>query len=116
MKAGAFDFLEKPVDNHRFVDRVEAALALDRDTAQLRALQSKVSAAASSLTPREREVLEMMMEGWTTKDIADELQLSVKTIEVHRHNVMQKTGAHSLPSLMQMLYASGVVKPRLPDA
>lgn len=102
MKAGAIDFIEKPFDESVLLDRVRAALAMDQDHAASEAHRVKVRALHARLTPRERQVMEQVVRGNLNKQIAADLGLSPKTIEVHRAHVMDKMKAGSLAELVRM--------------
>jgi len=93
MKAGALDFLEKPFDQERLLDGIRAALA--RVSGQNPSL--------AGLTPREREVAGLIADGLTSKEIAQRLTISVRTVDIHRANVMTKTGSRNVADLVRML-------------
>lgn len=102
MKAGAVDFLAKPFRDQDMIDAVFAAIELDaakrEDTAQTLALSERLA----SLTPREREVLELVSKGKLNKQMAYDLSLSEVTIKVHRGTMMRKMGARNLAELIRM--------------
>ena len=95
LKNGAFDFLEKPYGDNALADRVEQALAVDAAMRQHDALAGERAARLSSLTEREHEVMLRVAAGKLNKVIADELHVSVRTIEVHRARVYAKLGVRS---------------------
>jgi FixJ family two-component response regulator len=103
MKAGAFDFIEKPFSDQTLLDRIRKAIAADinarRDREQLASALQRMS----QLTPRERDVMHRVVAGKSNKVIADELGLSMKTVEVHRKRVMGKMGADSLADLIHLV-------------
>jgi two-component system response regulator TtrR len=102
MQDGAFDFVEKPFDGSALLSRVRKAIAHDARH-QVRDGQRKVGEQRlSSLTPREREVLNLVVDGMLNKQIAAELGISMKTVEHHRANVMQKMQAESLAHLVRI--------------
>lgn len=103
VKRGAFDFCEKPFSDNALVDRVEAALA--QSARALGALQEKASLKArlNELTERERDVIRLVVEGLPNKLIADQLDISVRTVEVHRARVFDKMGAKSAVELANLL-------------
>ena len=102
MKEGAHEFLTKPVRGQDLLDAVHKAIASDgrrrREQAEIRELQARFD----SLTPREKEVLELVVAGLLNKQIADELGASELTIKTHRAHVMEKTQAQSLAHLVRM--------------
>jgi FixJ family two-component response regulator len=102
MKDGAFDFLQKPLHDQDLLKRIGRALELDasnRESAQRRAdLKRRID----SLTPREREVLNLVVDGRANKVTAIDLGLSERTVEIHRSNVMEKMRARSMAHLVKM--------------
>ena len=103
MQAGAMDFLEKPYDPQRLLDGVQAGIELaERRFAEHRARQT-VQERISSLTPREREILALVVEGLPSQNIARRLEMSVKTVDVHRTRIKSKTGAESIATLVRDL-------------
>jgi FixJ family two-component response regulator len=108
MKAGAFEFVQKPFRDQDLLDRINHALAEDRNNRSAIAERADVQQRLQSLTPREREVMAMVVEGAANKVIAIDLGLSERTIEIHRAKVMEKMGARSLAQLVkiQMKYSS----------
>jgi FixJ family two-component response regulator len=103
MKRGAADFLTKPVSDEALLAAVRRALKSDETEAELRALRADVETRLASLTPREREVLDLVVTGQLNKQIAAELGTAEKTIKVHRGRVMEKMGATSVAGLVRML-------------
>lgn len=105
MKAGAMDFLEKPVCNQVLLDRIQEAI--DRDLSNRADLneQFKIDQRLSRLTHREREVMALVIEGRSSKQIAAILNVSFKTVEAHRSKVMKKMQAKSIPHLIRMSYS-----------
>ncbi|QDU33820.1 Transcriptional regulatory protein FixJ [Poriferisphaera corsica] len=101
-KAGAVDFLEKPFNEQQLLDRVQAALLWDAEQRAYTEKLAEISMRYNRLTPRERQVMELVVEGKLNKQIAGELGLSHKTIEVHRAHVMDKMQADSLAHLVRM--------------
>lgn len=104
LKAGATDFLEKPFDNEVLLARVRDALALDAESRQARRERAMVEERLALLTPREREVMELMVEGRSSKLIAAELGLSARTVEIHRARIMDKMQCGSLADLVRMVF------------
>jgi len=101
VRAGAVDFIEKPVDEQRLLDAVHAALELDARRRNERAARSETQRRLDLLTPREREVMALVVEGRHNKAIAQELGISQRTVESHRSRVMSKMGAASTPDLVR---------------
>ena len=109
MKAGAFDFIEKPFSDQTLLDRIRAAVARDEVARRRRVAREMVQARMRLLTPRERDVMERVVAGKSNKVIASDLNLSMKTVEVHRAHVMEKLQADSLAELIRLsLLADGV--------
>ena len=107
VKRGAFDFVEKPFSNNALVDRVEAALALSARTLLQRRSESRTAHALAELTDREREVMRLVIAGRPNKLIADELDISVRTVEVHRSRVFDKMNVKSAVELANLLREAG---------
>jgi len=103
VKRGAFDFVEKPFSNNTLVDRVEQALQLSAQALLARRGLDHTARAWSELTEREREVAHLVIEGRPNKLIADELAISVRTVEVHRARVFEKMGVKSAVELANLL-------------
>ncbi len=101
MRAGALDFLQKPFPEQALLDRIDQALDLYAQQRRRKMQHSILEARFSQLTAREREVLEGVLSGLSNKQIAEELSISVKTIEQHRSKVMEKMRATSLAELVQ---------------
>jgi two-component system, LuxR family, response regulator DctR len=103
VKRGAFDFCEKPFSDNALVDRIE--LALEKSAAHLQALNAKQSVQQhlSELTERERDVMRLVVEGLPNKLIADQLDISVRTVEVHRARVFDKMQVKSAVELANVL-------------
>jgi FixJ family two-component response regulator len=102
MKAGAVEFLTKPVREQDLLDAVQIALDDDRRRRKQEQIVAELRARAESLTSREREVMTFVTMGKMNKQVAVEIGLSEITVKVHRHNVMKKMGAKSLPELVRM--------------
>jgi FixJ family two-component response regulator len=102
MKAGAVEFLTKPFRDQDLLDAVQQALEHDRTAREQRGKVEELRSRFESLTPREREVLELVVTGLLNKQIAGELGTSETTIKIHRHQVMEKMGAGSLAELVRM--------------
>ena len=108
VKAGAYDFLQKPVNDAALLNRISGALRLDEqrrhDLEKLQVYRKRYA----SLTPRERQVFELVVGGMANKQIACDLCLSAKTVEVHRKNLMRKVGVQSVVELMRVAFVLGV--------
>jgi two-component system response regulator FixJ len=119
LKGGAVDFLEKPFTDQELIDTVNEALARDARQRVKEAERAKVKERIARLTPREREVMDLVIEGKPNKVIAAELGLSPKTVEVHRSRVMAKMQVSSLAALLQSVlsYRMGneAKKPEAPE-
>ncbi len=105
MKAGAVDFIEKPFSDQVLLDRVRDALERNKSNRRNAAEMTEIQLRLAKLTPRERQVMRLVVQGKLNKQIATELGLSHKTIEVHRAHVMEKMGAASLAELVRMVVA-----------
>ena len=101
MKAGAFDFIEKPFQNQRLLDRVHDAIDESIHSSVESEKRTEVMELLELLTPREHQVLNMVVSGETNKAVAYQLEISEKTVEVHRAKVMEKLGAASLADLIR---------------
>jgi FixJ family two-component response regulator len=102
MKAGAVEFLTKPFRDQDLLDAIQQALERDRIAREQRAEIEELRGRLDSLTPREREVMGLVVAGLLNKQIAGELGTSETTIKIHRHQVMEKMGAGSLAELVRM--------------
>ena len=102
MQHGAFDFLQKPFRDQDLVDRIQRALEKDRLSRDELTLRSRIRSHQETLTPREREVLDLVTSGKPNKIMAADLGLSQRTVEIHRARVMEKMGASSLAQLVRM--------------
>lgn len=105
MQQGAVDFVQKPYREQELLDKIQKAVAEDAENRQeLREVQT-IQGRLEELTPREREVLAMMVEGKANKVIAIDLDISQRTVEIHRSRVMEKMHAKSLAQLVRMSMA-----------
>jgi two-component system, LuxR family, response regulator FixJ len=103
MRHGAFDFLQKPFRDQDLIDRIQQALARDKETRESLREHGRTRARINSLTPREKEVLELLTSGKANKMMAQDLGLSQRTVEIHRAHVMEKMGAKSVAQLVRMV-------------
>jgi FixJ family two-component response regulator len=108
MKAGAADFLTKPVREAELFAAIDAALDTDRRTRSGRAELAAIMARVASLTPREREVLAHVVAGRLNKQIAASLGTAEKTVKVHRHRVMEKMQVRSVADLVRLAARAGI--------
>jgi FixJ family two-component response regulator len=105
MKGGAFDFLQKPYNNQQFLERVRNALELDMKNRSMRRQQGDTGTRIDGLSGREREILDLVIEGQSNKVIGRALGISYKTVEAHRARLMRKMGVASFAELMQVVLA-----------
>lgn len=104
--AGALDFVEKPFDDEQLLEKVYNALEIDCSERNDQASREDIEARLDTLTPREREVMEGILEGKLNKIIAGDLDISVRTVEIHRANLMQKLEARNSSELIRMVLSS----------
>ncbi|SEF95724.1 response regulator transcription factor [Oceanospirillum linum] len=102
IQLGAFDFLEKPIDHSQLIFKVESALKKFRETKSALQIEQESHKALESLTKREYQILELLVKGCANKEVARELNITVKTVEYHRSNIMRKTAVNSLPELVRL--------------
>jgi FixJ family two-component response regulator len=106
MKAGAVEFLQKPFNDQTLLDTVQSALSTYAEIWDREEKREEYNRSLSSLTKREKEVLNLLRTGKPNKVIASILKISVRTVEGHRATIMSKTGAKSLGELIEMLHAN----------
>jgi FixJ family two-component response regulator len=109
-RAGAVDFIEKPYNEQLLLDSVQQALSrfvAVADDSQLQAVLQRIA----SLTPREHDVLLPLVQGYTNREVAEQLGISVKTVDLYRSRVMKHMQAQTLPDLVGMAIAGGLVDP-----
>lgn len=102
MKEGAFEFIQKPFRDQELLDRINHALKQDAENRTTLARRAEVLRRLESLTPRERQVMSMVVDGAANKVIAIDLDLSERTVEIHRAKVMEKMGARSVAHLVKL--------------
>ena len=107
MKAGASDFLEKPLRGVELLAGVARALELSRDSGKLTEWRKDAADHLASLTRRQHQIMEMVLAGHPSKNIAADLGISQRTVENHRASIMKKTGSRSLPALARFALAAG---------
>lgn len=110
-KAGAVDFIEKPYNEQLLLDSVQQALDRHARRRRHRDLDAGLRERLDSLTPRERDVLLPLVRGYTSRDVAEQLEVSVKTVDLYRARVMKRMQAQTLPELVGMAIAAGLVDP-----
>jgi two-component system, LuxR family, response regulator FixJ len=110
MKLGALDFVEKPFDDERLIGMIETALAQNETGSKSEALSADMAARVASLTQRERQVMQGLVTGQSNKTIAREYDISPRTVEVYRANVMTKMQAGNLSELVRFAIRAGVIE------
>lgn len=110
MKLGAIDFLEKPFEDERLLNAITTALSRTADEMKNEAAAAEVAARIASLSPRERQVMDGLIAGLSNKLIAREYDISPRTIEVYRANVMTKMQAGSISELVRLAMRGGVLR------
>jgi FixJ family two-component response regulator len=106
MRAGAVDFLEKPVSDELLLERIRAALDLDRRQREQQREDARLTARLAVLTTREREVMELIVAGCANKQVAAELGVAEKTVEAHRQHMLRKMGVRNAVQLVQVILAA----------
>jgi two-component system CheB/CheR fusion protein len=108
MKAGALDFIEKPIGREELIASIERALELSQDSNKLQEWREAAATHLAGLTARQREVMDRVLAGQPSKNIAADLGISQRTVENHRASIMKRTGSKSLPALARLaLVAAG---------
>ncbi|WP_082701575.1 response regulator [Novosphingobium sp. FSW06-99] len=108
MKAGACDFIEKPASDKDILEAIARALAPSPDNPTLDHLRADAAKFLGQLTKRQRQILDLIMEGYPNKNIATDLKLSQRTVESHRAIIMDKAGVKSLPALTRLMFAASL--------
>lgn len=107
-RARAVDFLEKPIDEARLFAAIDEALMRQQATGEGDRMRQEFARRVNTLTPREREVMDLVVAGRHNREIAEELAISVRTVEVHKARMMSKLDAKSIPQLVRASLGSGV--------
>jgi two-component system response regulator FixJ len=107
LKVGAYDFLEKPFDSTILIQIIQECIADRVDKQYIESFESNAKEIIASLTPREHEVLKGMVDGLRNKQIAFYMEISIRTVELHRVHVMEKLGAKSLSDVLKIAIAAG---------
>jgi FixJ family two-component response regulator len=111
-KSGVFDFIEKPFSGQDLLDCIHRAIRLDQEIRRTEEERCKPQALLTKLTQRERTVMDLMLDGGTNKQIADQLKISRKTLDIHRARIFQKMEATSIAELSKKaLIALGLMPP-----
>jgi len=103
LKLGAVDFIMKPFNNVALLDKIEQAIEIDKSRREYRKRKSYISSRVALLTPREQEIMSLIVAGCPPKKIASELGISNKTVDVHRSHIMEKLGIKSVAELVKMV-------------
>jgi two-component system response regulator FixJ len=109
MKAGAVDFIEKPFDDSVLLAAIRSALDRYNEQGRRESEMAQINAKLETLSVRERQVLDGLIAGRPNKTIAYDLDISPRTVEIHRANVMTKMGAGSLSELIRMALQAGLI-------
>ncbi|MFT6909650.1 MAG: two-component system response regulator FixJ [Oleiphilaceae bacterium] len=107
LKVGAYEFLEKPFDSTRLIQIIKECISDRMDQHYIESFESNAKEVVASLTPREYEVLKGMVDGLRNKQIAYYMDISIRTVELHRVHVMDKLGAKSLSDVLKIAIAAG---------
>jgi len=110
MKLGAVDFLEKPFEDDRLIGMIDAAIRQAEPSARNEAVTHDIAARVATLSPRERQVMDGLIAGLSNKLIARDYDISPRTIEVYRANVMTKMQARSLSELVRLALRAGILE------
>jgi two-component system response regulator FixJ len=110
MKAGVADFVEKPFTDEAILGSISGAIRKLQDRVKLRPVSAELQGRLDSLTAREREVFDLLVAGDANKIIAHALDISIRTVEIHRARVMEKMKAKSLPELVRMAMELGTLR------
>ncbi|SDH71863.1 response regulator transcription factor [Nitrosomonas sp. Nm132] len=108
IKAGATNFLTKPITRAKLLDSIQSAFLENKKLLEANQHNQDAISRLTSLTKREREVMELAIQGYHNKEIASRLGISFRTVEIHRSNIMHKTGAINLLDLARIAYESGL--------
>lgn len=109
LQQGACDFLEKPFNSPRLIEAIERGCALDAWNREQRASREALASRLARLTPREHEVLNMVLEGRSTREIAQQMKISEKTVHVHRSNIAGKMHVETVAQVVRVVLKSQVV-------
>jgi RNA polymerase sigma factor (sigma-70 family) len=107
MKLGAIDFVEKPFNDQELLERIQTAIEADLLARRDDQERAEASALLATLSPREREVLDLLVQGLANKEVADRLNLSTRTVEGHRARLMEKLACGSLAEMVRLSLRAG---------
>lgn len=110
MKGGAVDFFRMPVDRELFIAGVDEALTQDHERREAQAVRERAAGRLATLTDRELDILRLVLQGLSSREIAERLGIATKTVEAHRGRINSKTSAHSMPELVRLAVAAGLVE------
>lgn len=110
-KSGAFDFIEKPFNEQLLLDSVQQALEAHQQSSHMQLGDEQTDALITTLTRRERDVFLPMAQGYTSREIAGQLGVSIKTIDLYRARVMKRLGAERLPDITGIAITAGLIDP-----
>ena len=113
-KSGAFDFIEKPFNEQLLLDSVQQALQKHQQTSLQQRGDENTEALIATLTRRERDVFLPLAQGYTSREIAEQLNVSIKTIDLYRSRVMKRLGAERVPDVTGIAIAAGLIDPLAP--
>ncbi len=116
MKAGVVNFIEKPFEDEVLLESVRRALEAARRGSRQQGTRAESQRRLARLSPRERDVMELVVDGHPNKMVASRLGISPRTVEIYRARVMQKTGVRSLAELVRVAIAAGAIRERPDDA
>jgi FixJ family two-component response regulator len=111
LKAGAFDFIEKPFTGQSLLDSIQRAIAADAEQRRQLARRTDFTRRRATLTPREQEVIKLLLDGKNVRQIAAQLRLSHKTVQLHRRRIVEKMGVDSVANLLRLAAAIGYFQP-----
>jgi FixJ family two-component response regulator len=114
LRGGAVDYIQKPFSDQLLLDRIWQAIERDRDARRTETVRATVSQRLARLTPRESEVMRGLIAGKTSKEIAEDLRLSVRTVEAHRAQVLAKMEVDSGTKLVRLVLVAGFPDGRTP--
>ena len=109
MRGGALDFFQKPFSTQQLLDRIQDGLRIDKARAEMQARSREIGERMASLTPREREVFQLLALGKANKEVAATLELSLGTVKKHRENLQRKLDCHSPAEIARLAIREGLL-------